>query len=106
MSPTTKPEGLRQSQRHERRLARKYDGQRSAASGAFWSRKGDVRTVDWLFEHKYTSAKSFRITLEVLRKIHDEAVMDGRRPALGIHMAGMNVVVLTEDDFDELAGQK
>lgn len=99
-----KSEGLRQSQKHEKRIAKKYNGTRTAASGAFWSRKGDVRTVDWLFEHKYTSAKSFRLTLDVLKKIHDEAVMDGRRPALGVHFGGMNVVVLMEDDFDELAG--
>jgi hypothetical protein len=36
-------EGQKQSKKHEARLAKKFDGKRTAASGAFWDRKGDVR---------------------------------------------------------------
>lgn len=97
-----KSEGQRQSQKHEKRLAKKYDGQVSAASGAFWSRKGDVRSDDLLIEHKYTSAKSITIKSEWLAKIEREAVLDSRTPVLMFHMGGRDYVVLTEDDFDEM----
>ena len=53
-----KSEGLRQSQKHEKRIAKKFGGQVSAASGAFWSRKGDVRTDGWLIEHKWSSPRT------------------------------------------------
>lgn len=94
-----KPEGLRKSQMHEKRLAKKTGGQVSAGSGAFWSRKGDVRTDDLLIEHKYTSKSSFTLTAKVLEKIVTEAIMDGRMPVLGIHLNGRDYVVLEEADF-------
>lgn len=91
---------LRQSQRHERRLADKYDGQRSAASGAFWSRKGDVRTDRYLIEHKVTGKKSFSIRADILRKIETEAILDSRIPVLAFSLEGTNYVILKEDDWD------
>lgn len=101
-----KSEGQRQSQRHEKRLEKVLGGKRTAASGAFWSRKGDVRSDRVLMEHKYTAAKSFSIKADVLKKIHDEAVMDGRMPALGIALGGKNFVLLFEDDFIDLLGDE
>lgn len=92
------------SQHHERRLEKTLSGQRTAASGAFWSRKGDVRNDEWLVEHKYTAKKSFSIRQDVLDKIHTEAVMDGRKPALGVAIGNRNYVVLFEDDWLELIG--
>jgi hypothetical protein len=53
-----KSEGLKQSQKHEKRLAKAVGGTRNAASGALWSRKGDVRSNDLLIEHKYTGKKT------------------------------------------------
>ncbi len=101
-----KSEGLRQSQKHEKRIADKYEGQVSAASGAFWSRKGDVRTDRFLIEHKYTAAKSISLKLAVLQKIEREAIKDSRTPVLALSVGGRNYVVLTEDDFDELLGEE
>ena len=43
--------GQKESQKHEKRLAKKIGGKRNAASGALWSRKGDVRSTDLLIEH-------------------------------------------------------
>lgn len=93
--------GQEASRRHEERLADKFDGQRSAASGAFWSRKGDVRTDKYLIEHKYTAKKSFTIKAEVLRKIEEEALLDSRTPVLAFELEGTNYVILKEDDWDE-----
>ncbi len=97
-----KSEGQKQSLKHEKRLAKKVDGQRSAASGAFWSRKGDVRSDELLIEHKWTGKKSVTIKSEVLKKITTEAILDSRIPVLGLHLDGENYVVLVEEDFFEL----
>lgn len=97
-----KSEGQIQSQKHEKRLEKKLGGKRTAASGAFWSLKGDVRTDDLLIEHKWTGKKQFTIKSDVLEKIITEAIMDGRMPILGVHLNGKDYVLLTEDDFIEL----
>jgi len=75
-----KSEGQKQSQKHEKRLAKAVGGQTTAASGAFWSRKGDVRSDTLLIEHKWTGKKSKTISSAELKKISDEAIMDGRLP--------------------------
>lgn len=100
-----KSEGQKQSQAHEKRLAKLTGGGVTAASGAFWSRKGDVRTDDLLIEHKWTGKKSFSITRSVLDKISAEAIMDGRMPVLAIHLDGKDYVVLDENDFFEMRNQ-
>ena len=97
-----KTEGQRQSQKHEKRLAKKIGGKTMAASGAFWSHKGDVRSSDLLIEHKFTGKKSFSVKSEVLKKITREAILDGRMPVLGVHLDGENYVILLEDDFLEM----
>lgn len=97
-----KSEGQKQSLKHEKRLEKVLGGKRSAASGAFWSRKGDVRTNDLLIEHKWTGKKSFTLKADVLEKIVMEAILDSRIAALGIHLNGKNYVLLEEHDFIEL----
>mgnify|MGYP006271992687 CR=1 FL=1 len=97
-----KSEGQKQSRKHEDRLAKKIGGKRNAASGAFWSRKGDVRSDDLLIEHKWTGKKQVTIKSEVLEKITTEAILDSRTPVLGLHLNGENYVVLLEEDFFEL----
>lgn len=97
-----KSKGLRESQKHEARLAGALNGKRNAGSGAFWSRKGDVRAMDVLLEHKYTGKASFTVKATVLEKIVKEAILDNRMPALGISLNDENYVMLTEDDFLEL----
>ena len=94
--------GKKESLKHEKRLAKKIGGQRSAASGAFWSRKGDVRNDSLLIEHKWTGKKQVTIKSEVLKKITKEAILDSRKLVLGLHLDGENYVVLLEEDFFEL----
>ena len=97
-----KTEGQKQSRKHEDRLAKKIGGSRTAASGAFWSRKGDVRSADLLIEHKFTGKKQTTLKSDVLRKITREAILDGRMPVLGVHLDGEDYVVLLENDFLEM----
>ena len=97
-----KSKGQKESKKHEARLAKKVGGQRSAGSGAFWSRKGDVRAMDVLLEHKYTGKASFTVKATVLEKIVNEAILDSRMPILGISLNDNNYVLLLEDDFEEM----
>lgn len=97
-----KTEGQKQSQKHEKRLAKAIGGSVSAASGAFWSRKGDVRNKELLIEHKWTGKKQCTVKSDVLKKIMREAILDGRMPVLGIHLDGENYVILSEHDFLEM----
>ncbi len=94
-----KSEGMKASQAHEKRLAKVIGGTRVAASGAFWSRKGDVRSDKYLIEHKYTAAKSYSLKAEDLQKLEREAIMVGREPLFCISLGGKNYVVQTEDDW-------
>lgn len=95
-------EGQKQSKRHENRLAKKVGGSTTAASGAFWSRKGDVRSDDLLIEHKWTGKKQFTLKADVLKKITEEAIMDGRMAVLGVHLDGKDYVIMDENDFLEM----
>jgi hypothetical protein len=42
------------------------------------------------------------IQSSVLKKITTEAILDSRIPVLGLHLDGVNYVVLGEEDFFEL----
>lgn len=94
--------GQKESQKHEKRLAKAVGGKTNAASGAFWNRKGDVRNPNYIFEHKWTGNKSFTLKSTVLEKIVKEAVLEGRTPALGISLNNNNYILLEEDHFLEL----
>ena len=100
-----KSEGQKQSQKHERRIAKAIGGSTTAASGAFWSRKGDVRNDTLLVEHKWTGKKSKTIQSAELKKITNEAIMDGRTPIFGIHLDGEDYVILLEHDFMEMVNK-
>lgn len=97
-----KSEGQKQSRKHETRLAKAIGGSRTAASGAFWSRKGDVRSSEVLIEHKWTGKKSKTIQSVELKKITTEAIMDGRMPVFGLHLDGEDYVIMLETDLLEL----
>lgn len=98
-----KTHGQKQSQAHEKRLEKVLGGSRTAASGAFWSRKGDVRSERFLAEHKYTAAKSFSLKSAELKKVETEALLVGRVPIFCVSLDNKDYVVLLEDDFIDIA---
>jgi len=97
-----KTEGLKESQKHEKRLAKRIGGKRNAASGAMWNRKGDVRSDDLLIEHKYTGKKQYTLKSIDLEKNVTNAILESRMPVFGISLNSKNYVLLTEDDFLEM----
>lgn len=100
-----KNESKKNSLKHEKRVAKEFGGSTTAASGAFWSRKGDVRTHDLLIEHKWTGKQSFTLKAQVLEKITTEALLEMRIPILGVHLNGVNYVLMLEEDFLDLRGK-
>jgi hypothetical protein len=94
-----KTRGQKESQKHEKRLAKTLGGSTVAASGAFWSRKGDVRSEKYLVEHKFTDAKSYSLKAEDLVKLEKQAIMAGRIPLFAVALGGKNYFILLEDDY-------
>ncbi len=95
-------EGQKQSRKHEDRLAKLVNGKTVSGSGAPWSHDGDVRADDVLIEHKYTTKKSFAVSRQLWDKLFKEAWKIGKVPVLGLHISGLNLVVLDESDYLEL----
>ena len=95
-----KSRGQKESQRQERRISDTYDGQVSAASGAMWHRKGDVRAEDLLIEAKWTEKKSFSVSKDMLDKIEREATLESREWMLYLTMQGQDYVIVDADVFE------
>lgn len=87
--------------RQEERTARDFGGRVQPGSGNSWSRKGDVRTPFLLIENKFTGSKSLTLKSLALEKICDEALAEGRVPALVIELGGREYVLFTRDDVLE-----
>lgn len=82
-------------------------GRLTPNSGAVESYGGDFKVTKelpqrhrFLVEHKYTNAKSFRITTNMLDKIAGEARDSNRRPAMIVSVGGCEYVVLRLEDLD------
>jgi hypothetical protein len=102
------------SRAQERRGAQVHGGRVTAGSGNQVHAKGDMRTTTSsrgtertlssgiLWEYKRTDGKSISLKIDWLDKIRREALLDGRRPRLGIELGGKHYVVLPEEDYLEL----
>jgi hypothetical protein len=96
---------LKRSQAQEARTAKAHGGTRNAGSGNGWARKADVRAGRFLFENKICAgSKQITIKLADLRLVAQQAAAEGRTGVLQFDLGGHSYVVLTEDDFTELAG--
>ena len=72
----------KRSQKQEKSVAKKFGGKVTAASGALWGMKGDVRTDKFLIECKTTEKKYYTLTAKVWEKIAEEALKDHMRTPL------------------------
>lgn len=67
--------------------------------------KGDARTTEEMIEVKTTSADSYRIDTNDLRKLEREAAAAARRPVMIVVFEGRRrYAVLPLDDYRELTG--
>lgn len=97
-----RPTKLKRSQRQEQRTASSHQGRVQPGSGAFWSRKGDVKTKTTLVENKRTDAKGITLKATDLNKIWTEAVSEGLVPVLQFDVGGRAWVAIPEADYLEL----
>lgn len=96
---------IKTSRKQEKRTADTYKGSRNAGSGSGWMRKNDVRSVEFLFENKFTTNKKSITLKEVdLRELVERAILEDRTPVLQFDLANRRYVVLVEDDFVEMIG--
>jgi len=99
-------EGQKRSRRQEKDTAKRFGGRVTTGSGNQWFAKGDVKTPVLLIENKYTGGEQITMKKVDLRKITDEAVAEGRVPALCLELSGDHYVVLPRGDFLELFGDR
>lgn len=94
-------------EQHERRLAEAVGGKRQPASGSLPFAKGDVKSSKFLYDAKLTKHASYKLSLEVLDKLSQEAMLEGRHPALQVRfgssgaMCSSDWVVMPLDVFVE-----
>lgn len=93
------------SRKQEDATAKAIGGRVTPASGAFWHRKGDVRSDKYLLEAKYTGKASATISKAVWEKIRREALLDGRTPVLGLQIQDRKLIVLDMEDFLALVSE-
>ena len=79
------------SQKLEKNLAKKLGGRATPGSGAFDFHKGDVKTKDFLLEHKFTNASFYRLNVQTWLKIKNEAFSQKRLPAMEIVFDQSNI---------------
>jgi hypothetical protein len=93
---------VRRSRKSEEQLAKVSGGKRVPRSGA-GRQKGDVRTNGYRIEDKFTDAASYRLEVEVLKKITHEALRTppGLLPQLRItfEQHGERWRMMREDDY-------
>lgn len=90
---------MKKHQKQERDVAADLGGLTVPASGAFWSRKGDARSDEYLVEAKRTDNASISLKRSVWEKIRREALIDGRTPVLAVQIQDRNLAVLDWEDF-------
>lgn len=92
----------RRSQKQEKSVAKKFNARLTAASGALWGMKGDVRSDKCLIECKTTEKDYYTLTAKVWEKIQEEAIQDHMRiPLMVIDLKDTDrYVVFRPKDFN------
>ena len=93
----------RRSQKQEKSVAEKCNARLTAASGALWCMKGDVRSDKYLIECKTTEKDYYTLTAKVWEKIQEEAIQDHMRtPLMVIDLKDTDrYVVFRPKDFNK-----
>ena len=93
----------RRSQKQEKSVAKKFNARVTAASGALWGMKGDVRSDKYLIECKTTEKDYYTLTAKVWEKIQEEAIQDHMRiPLMVIDLKDTDrYVVFRPKDFNK-----
>jgi len=74
-------------------------GERHVGSGAISGLKSDASSKVWQQEAKQTASKSFRVTLNMLAKISEEARLQGKRAMVFLRFTEVPDVMNMEEDW-------
>lgn len=90
------------SKKQEKRVAKRFRGSVTPASGAMAKWKGDVNTELFLVECKVTGHGSRSLKYDELEKIENEANALGKIPLLvvGLYDGTKEYVVMRREDFE------
>ena len=93
----------RRSQKQEKSVAKDFNARVTAASGALWGMKADVRGDKFLIECKTTEKDYYILTAKVWEKIQEEAIQDHMRtPLMVIDLKDKDrYVVFRPKDFNK-----
>jgi Holliday junction resolvase len=92
---------MKEWEKQERDLARRRGGVRTRGSGSGWRQRQDVREGrSILWEAKQTAGVSITVSLAVWSQLRKNAMMEGAMPALAIRLGDVDLVVISQDDFD------
>lgn len=92
----------RKSQKQEKSVAKSFGARPTAASGALWGMKGDVRSDKFLIECKTTEKSFYPVTTKVWEKIEDEAIKDhDRTPLLVVDLIDRDRYVIFNPKYFE-----
>jgi Holliday junction resolvase len=88
-------------EKQEKDLARRRGGARTPGSGSGWRRKNDVREGrSILWEAKQTAGLSISVRRVTWSELRKNAMMEGAMPALALRLGDVDLVVISQDDFD------
>jgi len=89
----------KKSSRKEKQRAKELGGRAQPGSGNQFNAKGDIKSDEYLIEHKYTDTNSYSLNINTLLKIEREAQEIGKLPAMIIEIKDRKFVVLRYDDI-------
>lgn len=88
-------------EKQEKDLARRRGGVRTPGSGSGWRKRQDVREGRRiLWEAKYTAGASISVKRVTWSELRKNAILDGAMPALALRMGDLDLVVISQADFD------
>lgn len=86
---------MKEWEKQERRIAKRYGGTQNAGSGSGWLHPNDVTDEHYLHEAKQ-GAKMVTIKLEDWEKLRRNALMTGRQPLMHIQVGNRHLVLHDE----------
>jgi Holliday junction resolvase len=93
---------MKEWEKQEKDLAKRRGAVRQPGSGSGWRRRQDVREGRRiLWECKQTAGLSISVTRTIWSQLRKNAMMEGAMPALALRIGDLNLVVISQDDFDE-----
>lgn len=92
---------MKEWEKQEKALAKRRGGARQPGSGSGWRRRQDVREGRRiLWECKQTAGLTISVSLAVWSGLRRNAMMEGAMPALALRIGELDLVVISQDDFD------